>query len=135
LYEQEAIYLRSEFWRGTTVVKNGLSVPVGFAFNHLKPEFERYPRSQPLFARAQRNARLAATVNLAGLLSLTGGTMLLLRAREANGSINKDRLDLGLGMILGGSLLAVGATVPLTIRSQRQLADAVFLRNLELLKQ
>ncbi len=132
--DKEGIYLRSEFWRGTTMVKGTQSKTVGFLFRHIAPEFEQYPVSRKLFKNAQRNNKAAFFTGLIGITGMITGLALNTSAIDEYGNItNQKKFNAGNGLILGSAVFTLAVAVPLRIKSERQLADAVWARNREVM--
>ncbi len=135
-YDQEGIYLRTELLRGTVFVKNGVARPLGFAYKNLRPEFEIAPRVLPLFKKAQRNAKISFAVGILGLAGATTGLLIALRGVDDQGYLlNERQFNRGLNLIWACSIATAVINIPLTVRSRRQLDDAIWLRNRELLRQ
>lgn len=133
-FDREGIYLRSEFWRGTVFVKNGVARSVGFAYKKLRPEFEMTPRAMPMFKKAQRNAKISFVVGIAGLVGTTAGVLLALQSVDDQGYlVNEQRYKNGVNLILASTVLSAAINVPLQIRSRQQMDDAIWLRNREIL--
>ncbi len=133
-YDRESIYLRSEFWRGTVFVKNGVIKPVGFAYKRLRPEFEATPGVMPMFKKAQRNQKIAFGVSLLGLAGITAGTFMITRSIDNQGYlINEKQYRQGVNLVLGSAALTMVINIPLQLKSRQQLDDAIWLRNRALL--
>ena len=133
-YDREGIYLRNEFWRGTVFVKNGQVKTVGFAFKNLRPEFERTPRVLPMFQKAQRNEKISFVVGILGLAGTTVGAIMAMKSIDNQGYlINERQYKQGLNLMLGSAVVSVAINVPLKLRARRQLDDALWLRNRDLL--
>jgi hypothetical protein len=132
-YDREAIYLRPHLWSGQHFVKYGKSKPVGFLFNNIKPEFE-HSDALPLFLKARRKAKISFGVSLLGLATSVTGLVMISNAHTDNRVRNENQFAAGVGLIMCGTLISAAVTLPLNIGAQRNLSDAVFLRNRELLK-
>lgn len=128
-FTREAIYLRTEFFRGTTFVQNGASHRVGFAYRNLEPVFERSPESLPLFKKAQNNARISFGLGVLGLAGATAGTLLALQSvGEPTTPLSERRYRNGMRLILAGTFTAA-VSLPVQAWSRRQLDDAIWLHN------
>lgn len=133
-YDRESIYLRSEFWRGTVFVKNGVIKPVGFAYKKLRPEFETTPSVMPMFKKAQRNQKITFGVSILGLVGITAGSLMAANAVDNQGYlINEKRYKQGLNLVLGSALCTMAINIPLQLKARQQLDDAIWLRNRALL--
>ena len=134
-YDRKGIYLRTEIWRGTVFVKNGKIRPVGFAFKHLRPEFENTPNVLPIFKKAQRNEKISLAVGILGLVGATAGAITASRAIDDQGYLISERqYKQGVGLILGSAILSAAINIPLKIRARQHLDDAIWLRNRTLLE-
>lgn len=135
-YDKEGIYLKTELFRGTVFVKGKTVRPVGFAFKHLRPEFEKTPEVMPMFKKAQRNQKISFAVGIIGLAGVTTGLLMSLKSVDNQGYlINERQYKQGVNLVLGSALVSTVLNIPLNIKSRQQLDDAIWLRNRTLLGQ
>jgi hypothetical protein len=133
-YDREAIYLRTEFFRGTVYVKNGVSKPLGFSYKRLVPEFEQTPFAMPILKKARRNFKAQFWISMAGVVGTTAGAMLALQSFDHQGNVTNERqFRNGLNLMCGSAIISTAIGLPLQIKSRQQLDDAVYLRNREIL--
>lgn len=133
--DQEGIFLRSEFWRGLTFVKGTQSSSVGFAFNKIEPEFDNASVARKMFKKAQKSNKVAFGFGMASLAGMTVGLIVAERAFDADGNgVNNRTLRKGMAIMLGSAALSFAVSVPLRIHSERQLSDAVWQRNREMMQ-
>ncbi|HAD14976.1 MAG TPA: hypothetical protein DCF33_21320 [Saprospirales bacterium] len=134
-YDREAIYLRTELFKGTVYVKNGVSKRIGFSYRRLVPEFEQTPFAMPVLKKARRNFKAQFWISMAGVVGTTAGAMLALQSLDHRGNINNERqYRNGLNLMCGSAIISTAIGLPLQIKSQQQLEDAVYLRNRELMR-
>jgi hypothetical protein len=133
--DKEGIYLRSEFWRGLTMVKGTESKPVGFFFEKIKPEFDHTPNARQMFLKAQKNNKIAFAASLVGVAGIITGAAISANALDANGDVaNRRNFNIGSGLTFGSAALVLVVSVPLGVSSERQLSDAVWARNREMMR-
>lgn len=133
--DKEGIYLRTDFWRGTTMVKGTQSKSVGFFFRQIEPEFNNFPIAQKMFKKAQKDNKIAFAAGMVGLAGIMAGLILNTSAIDSDGNItNHKKFDAGNGIMLGSAVLTLAVAVPFRARSDRKLADAVWQRNREMMQ-
>lgn len=134
IYDRESIYLRTDFWRGTTFVKGGQPHQVGFFLNRMKPEFESSPMALPLFKKSQRNMKIGFAAGLLGLGGTVLGAVRASKLIDSNGyATDEKRYRRNIGWMIASATLSAAVTLPLNIQARRHLEDAVWLRNREVL--
>lgn len=129
IYDKESIYLRYQLFKGQVFVKDNKAMPVGMFFNRLAPEMEQSSKAMPLFKKAQRNAKIAFGLNMVGLATLGVGMAYVLKSQKNGYLVNQQYYERGFNLILAGSVFSMVTVVPLSYKTQRQLSDAIHLRN------
>lgn len=132
-YDQQAIYLSLNFWRGPTYVKNGQSHPVGIYFRRLVPEFAQAPQAQPLLAKARKKMRTASAISLVGLGGMVTGLVVSENAKKGGRIDDREKYDLGQTIFWGSAVVSLVVTMPIRLSAGKKLQEAVWLRNREVL--
>lgn len=114
IYEKEIIY-----FSGSKYIKNNTAYPIKNLVAEFNPNTEGFEQYK-LFASDQHKSRLYAGV---GLTSYVLGII-----------VSRNEPDLGSGLILG-SIIPIGISFNLTLKADKKMKKAVWLRNRDVLLQ
>jgi hypothetical protein len=129
-YQEEAIFLKTSFWRGPMYIKNGIEYRVGFNGRKIKKEFEGFQVAQEEFKKYQKQLIIGKVVGVTGMIVAIIG--LSHWAKRMDQSLNPEGLPPSsgeTGAYLGGMIVGLGATSWGTLSSNNSLQKAIFLRN------
>ncbi len=114
IYEKEIIY-----FSGSKYIKNNTAYPIKNLVAEFEPNTEGFEQYK-LFASDQHKSRLYSGV---GLASIVLGII-----------ISRNEPDLGSGLILG-SIIPIGISFNFTLKADKKMRKAVWLRNRNVLLQ
>jgi hypothetical protein len=129
-YQEEAIFLKNNFWQGQMYVKNGVAYRVGFNGRLLKKEFEGFPVAQEEFKKYQKQHRNMVIVALVGATAAIAGYIgFMKRTLDAPNPDDVVPNSTESTLLVGGLAVEVAAASWGTLSSNNSLQKAIFLRN------
>jgi hypothetical protein len=136
IYNREAIQLYPTYWGNAKYMKNNKVLDARGYAGALKQEFNAVPEAKVLYEAARKNRSAS---NVTGWISggaMIGGYSMMLsgianrsNSDGRNSSANRQQVLGGLGLVLAGMVTNIAVAIPLKFQSERQLSEAVYLRN------